>query len=243
MGKTYGYIRVSTGKQDELNFENWILKKANDLLIGPVIFIKETVSGKKDWKKRELGKLFDKLEKGDSIITFEYSRLGRNWMNSIEFLAGCDRKGVKVYPGNINVDVNDTRSSVDLFMAAIQSQTERENTSRRTKESLQRKKDIGMVLGKKKGIMRLDKGGKGIFRNEKNENDIHQLLQQDMKIKKIAELYKITPIVMGLYIKKWDLKKTKDERNVELIKKSIQISDSAYQEYVKNQTLKTKKNI
>jgi putative DNA-invertase from lambdoid prophage Rac len=240
MPKVYGYIRVSTGKQDESNFESWILKKANELKIGPVEFIRETVSGKKDWKKRELGKLFEKLEKGDSIITFEYSRLGRNWMNSIEFLAGCDRKGVKVFPGNITIDADSMKSSVDLFITAVQSQTERENTSRRTKESLQRKKELGMTLGKEKGVMKLDKAGPGVFRNEKNEKDIYQLLNQDMKIKKIAEIYKVTPIVMGLYIKKWDLKNDPDKRNQTIINKSKEISNIAYNNYVKNQTLKRK---
>lgn len=241
MPKTYGYIRVSTNKQDESNFEGWICKKANELKLGHVEFIRETVSGKKDWKKRELGKLFEKLDKGDSIITFEYSRLGRNWLNSIEFLAGCDRKQVKVYPGDINIDPNDTKSCVDLFLAAMQSQTERLNTSNRTKEALRRKKELGMKLGKKKGIMKLDKFGH-FYRNEKNEDDIHKLLKEDMKIKKIASKYNCTSVVMGLYIKKWDLKKTKDERDKKVIEDSIKISNEARDEYLKNQTLKSKKN-
>jgi DNA invertase Pin-like site-specific DNA recombinase len=242
MVKTYGYIRISTKKQEIDNFQNWILKKANDLKIGPVEFVQETVTGKKDWTKRELGKLFEKLEKGDNIITFEYSRLGRSWLNSIEFLAQCDRKGVKVYPGDLDIDPNNTKSCVEMFMQAVQSQTERENTSRRTIAALETRKAKGMKLGQKEGIMKLDKNGKGIFRNEQNEKDIHELIINGLKIKNIAEKYKTHPIIMGKYIKKWDLKKKPEQRNQELINKSIQRSDNARLEYLKNQTLKTKKD-
>jgi len=43
----YGYLRVSCEKQIIDNYKNWILRKANDLQIGPVIFIEKTVSEKK----------------------------------------------------------------------------------------------------------------------------------------------------------------------------------------------------
>lgn len=241
MVKVYGYIRVSTNKQEESNFEGWICKKANDLKLGHVEFVRETVSGKKDWRKRELGKLFEKLVSGDIIITYEYSRLGRNWMNSLNFVTECNNKGVKIYPGDIIIDPEDTKSCIDIFLSAVQSQQERLNTSKRTKDALQSKKNLGMKLGKKKGIMKLDKNGSGIYRNEKNEEDISKLLKEDVKIKKIAEKYNVTPVIMGLYIKKWDLKKQKNERDKIKIEESIKISDNARSEYLKNQTLKIKR--
>ena len=61
------------------------------------------------------------------------------------------------------------------------------------------------------------------------------------KIKSIAEKYHMHPIVMGKYIKKWDLKKKVGERNPEVIKKSIDMSNKASLVYLKNQSLKTKR--
>ena len=243
VGKVYGYLRCSCASQDIENYKNWILQKANNLKLGPVEWVQETISGKRDWRKRELGKLFEKLEKGDIIITFEYSRLGRNLVNSIGFLDSCDNKCIKVYPGDIDIDLNNTKSNVELCIQGMSSQMERENISRRTKATLERKKQLGMKLGKHKQIMKLDKDGKGKFRNEKNENDIYNLLIQGVKIKKIAEKYNMHPIIMGKYIKKWDLKKPKEERNQDIIKRSTELSEKATNDYIKNQTLKNKQQI
>ena len=57
--KVYGYLRVSTDKQDINNNKADILLKANELKLGNVEWIEETISGTKDWKNRELGKLMD----------------------------------------------------------------------------------------------------------------------------------------------------------------------------------------
>ena len=45
MGTVYGYLRVSTGKQDADNQRFEILSYANNKKISPVSFMEETVSG------------------------------------------------------------------------------------------------------------------------------------------------------------------------------------------------------
>jgi DNA invertase Pin-like site-specific DNA recombinase len=52
MGTVYGYLRVSTGKQDADNQHFAILSYANSKSISPVTFMEETVSGRvssSDW--------------------------------------------------------------------------------------------------------------------------------------------------------------------------------------------------
>lgn len=237
--KVFGYLRTSTDKQQIDNFKNWILNKANELKIGPVEWIEEPgMSGGKDWMKRELGRLLlDRAKKGDKIITFEASRLGRNIKQSMEFLSQCDRKGVKVYAGDMGED-DTIESTLQLFVSQITSQRERENIKRRTKAALDARKTKGMKLGQPLSIMKLDKNGKGRYRNEKNEEEIHRLIKEGVKIKNIASKYKLHPIVMGRYIKKWDLKKPKEERDSILIDKSIQVCNEAEERYKQNQLLK-----
>ena len=92
----YGYLRVSTEKQSISNYKSEILLLANDKKLGNVIWIEETVSGRKDWRKRVLGKEFEKMVEGDIIIMSEYSRIGRDFLQSLEFLAECKRKKVNV---------------------------------------------------------------------------------------------------------------------------------------------------
>jgi DNA invertase Pin-like site-specific DNA recombinase len=199
MSVCYGYLRVSTLAQDIENNRNWILRKANDLKIGPVIFIEEKVSGKKDWKKRELGKLFEKLNKGDKIITFEYSRLGRDFKQTMEFLSCCDRKGVKIYGGDIEND-GSLESNLQVFIASVTSQKERENISRRTKEALKKKKEEGVILGRKKDKMILEKKPNNII-------DIKNLIENGTKLYVIAQKYETTPLTLSKFIKKHNLKK------------------------------------
>ena len=74
----YGYIRVSTDKQTVEN-QRFEIKKFTDkdkIMIDE--WIEETISGTVSPTKRNLGKLLNKVKKGDIIICSELSRLGRN---------------------------------------------------------------------------------------------------------------------------------------------------------------------
>ena len=89
----YGYIRVSTKKQDVDNQRYELLKfaQSNQLAIGE--FIEETVSGTKSYKDRKLGNLIKILQKSDTIIITELSRFGRSLLEVMEIL-NQDRKSV-----------------------------------------------------------------------------------------------------------------------------------------------------
>jgi len=63
MAKAKGYIRVSTDRQDVENQRLEILKRANEKGLGKVKSIEETVSGRRSWRDRELGKVIEGLKK------------------------------------------------------------------------------------------------------------------------------------------------------------------------------------
>ena len=117
----YGYIRVSSDKQTVENqrFEIERFAEASSLKIDG--WIEETISGTKNYDKRELGKLLKKVQKGDLIICAELSRLGRNLGEDIQ-------------------------SKVLAFAFGLSAEIERNLISQRTKEALARKRSEGWYL-------------------------------------------------------------------------------------------------
>jgi len=199
----YGYLRVSTNKQDENNYKSSILQLANDKNLGKVIWIAETISGRKDWRNRLLGQEFNKMVEGDVIIMGEYSRIGRDFLTSMEFLAECRRKKITIYStlGDIPMN-NDATSNLLLAMTAWKSQTERENLSYRTKIGMASHKANGSILGRKREMI-LDKDINNI-RNIKDE------LEKGVKLKEICKHFKCTLPTLTKFIKKHDLKSNKE---------------------------------
>ena len=170
--KIYGYLRVSTGKQDTSNNINEILRFANEkqLINSNIIWIEETVSGRKDWRKRKLGEYFEKMNSGDTLIMSEYSRIGRNMYQSVEFIAECRRKKINIY--STVGDIPQTDSATDCLLLSIKaymSQIERDNISYRTKIKLQSLKEQGFQLGRHRRMI-LD--GIDNSETEKHSNEI-----------------------------------------------------------------------
>ena len=93
----YGYIRVSSDKQTVENqrFEINNFCKCNKLVIDD--WIEETISGTKNYTKRQLGRLLRKVRKDDIIICSELSRLGRNLFMIMEILNICMTKECRVW--------------------------------------------------------------------------------------------------------------------------------------------------
>ncbi len=78
-----GYIRVSSAQQKEsADTQRYgILNLANEKQMQVNEWVVETVSGTKKAGERQLGALLEKLNKGDSLIVAEISRLGRSLLD------------------------------------------------------------------------------------------------------------------------------------------------------------------
>lgn len=148
----YGYIRVSTDKQSVENqrFEiSHFAKKQKFKIDG---WIEETISGTKNYTKRELGKLLEKTNDGDLIVCAELSRLGRSLFMIMEILNICLNKGCRVWTIKDNYRLgDDIQSKVLAFAFGLSAEIERNLISQRTKEALARKKSEGTVLGRPLG--------------------------------------------------------------------------------------------
>ena len=148
----FGYIRVSSDKQTVENqrFEINNFAKTNNIIIDG--WIEETISGTKHYKKRDLGRLLEKVSECDTIICSELSRLGRNLFMIMEILNICMEKRCKVWTIKDNYRLGENiESKVLAFAFGLSAEIERNLISQRTKEALLRRKAEGIVLGRPKG--------------------------------------------------------------------------------------------
>ena len=149
----YGYIRVSSDKQTVENqrFEINNFCERNKLVIDD--WIEETISGAKNYSKRQLGRLLRKVRKNDIIICSELSRLGRNLFMIMEILNICMTKECRVWTIKDNYRLgDDIQSKVLAFAFGLSAEIERNLISQRTKEALARKKAEGVKLGHGRGF-------------------------------------------------------------------------------------------
>jgi DNA invertase Pin-like site-specific DNA recombinase len=192
----YGYIRVSSDKQTVENQRFEISRFAE--LEGIVIdgWIEETISGTKNYDKRELGKLLKKVKKDDLIICAELSRLGRNLFMIMEILHICMNRECRVWTIKDGYRLgDDIQSKVLAFAFGLSAEIERNLISQRTKEALARKKSEGVVLGRPIGkkSAKVKLSGK--------EEVIRELLIQGVPKTKIAEIFKVNRMTLAKFIK------------------------------------------
>lgn len=148
----YGYIRVSTDKQNVENqrFEIENYCKERGMIVNA--WIEETISGTKKIDQRKLGKLLNKLKKDDILICAELSRLGRNMFMIMSILNYCMEREIKVWTIKDNYRLgDDLTSKVLAFAFGLSAEIERNLISQRTKEALVKKKAEGITLGRPKG--------------------------------------------------------------------------------------------
>ena len=192
---TYGYIRVSSDKQTVENqrFEITNFCRENRIIVDG--WIEETISGTKNYTKRQLGALLEKTKQGDLIICTELSRLGRNLFMIMEILNICMTKGCRVWTIKDNYRLGeDIQSKVLAFAFGLSAEIERNLISQRTKEALARRKAEGVILGRPKGrkSSHVKLSGKESF--------IKELLKHNVSIRKISAICKVDRATVTRFI-------------------------------------------
>lgn len=195
----YGYIRVSSDKQTVENqrFEIREFCKRQNLVVDD--WIEETISGTKNYSKRELGRLLKKVGRNDIIVCSELSRLGRNLFMIMEILNICMTKECKVWTIKDNYRLGeDIQSKVLAFAFGLSAEIERELISQRTKEALARKKAEGVRLGRPKGS-----GGKYATKLYGKEDEIMEFRSKGLSFKEIAERLHVNRDTVRCYYHKY----------------------------------------
>jgi len=208
---TYGYIRVSTVKQDKEHQKHGILEYANKNNMGHVEFIEETISSRKKLEDRDLSRLLGELKKGDILITSELSRIGRSIMEVMGIFQRLLEIGVMVHviKGGfvIGGQDNQIQSSVLIFAFSLSAQIERELISQRTKEALANRKAKGLKLGRQKGA-------KVKSKLDGKEKEIIALLDKNIPVSSISKIFNVARSTMIHYIKTRNLDITKTKNSL-----------------------------
>ena len=193
----YGYIRVSSDKQTVENqrFEiNNFCTKQNIVIND---WIEETISGTKNYTKRQLGNLLKKVHKDDIIICSELSRLGRNLFMIMEILNICMTKECRVWTIIDNYRLgDDIQSKVLAFAFGLSAEIERNLISQRTKEALARLKSEGKSIGRSIGKRNNNLNVVCLSRHEY----IIKQLNKGMSIPQIAKRIKVARGTLYRYL-------------------------------------------
>ncbi len=192
----YGYIRVSTDKQDCNNQKLGIESKAVALGIKIDKYIEDSgISGIKEPEQRALGGCLKKLKSGDILICSELSRLGRKFFMIMRILEHCMKCNAKVYTVKDGYELGDNiQSKVMAFAFGLSAEIERDLISQRTKEALLKLKHQGKKLGRGNGC-----------KNKKRKLDdkveiVHELLKQKVPKIHIAKRLKVSLPTLYSYI-------------------------------------------
>ena len=196
------YLRVSTDKQTILNQKSEIINFCKHQELKITMWCTETVSGAKKENERELGPLLKKLQKGDTLIITEVSRLSRKMINIMNIIHQSIEKGITIHSikegYKFDTSIN---SQVLAFAFGLCAEIERTLISQRTREALARRRANGMKLGRPRGSITASK-------LKPHLEEIQQMRLEGFSFQKIADKYNVSAETLRLFYLRNLLKKT-----------------------------------
>lgn len=198
--RTIAYLRVSTADQDLDKNKFDILQLANAKGLGQVAWVEEKVSGRVSWRKRTIATLLDQLQRDETLIVSELSRLGRSMLECMEILSIASQKGIHIYAvkGNWQLD-HSIQSKIIAMAFSMAAEIERDLISQRTREALAAKKKAGVKLGRPRGT--------GTSKLDPYRPEIEALLANGSTQKFIAGRYGTTEANLSRWLKKHGLRR------------------------------------
>ncbi len=149
---TIGYLRVSTDKQHPANQQEEIRRFAENKKLIVNRWVTEIASGKKSERDRKLGVPLRSLNKDDTLIVTEISRLSRTLTDIMAIMGKCLERGINLYTTKEGYSFDNTiNSKVLCFAFGLVAEIERNLISIRTREALALRRAEGVVLGRRHG--------------------------------------------------------------------------------------------
>jgi len=148
----FAYLRVSTDIQDVNTQKLGVLEYCAAQKLGVPELVEDTVSGKTDWKEREIGRLLGSCLAGDVIVVSEISRLARSTLQVLEIMQAAAGAQVAIHVvKNAMVMDGSLQSKIYATIFGLAAEIERDFIVQRTKEGLARVRAEGIVLGRPPG--------------------------------------------------------------------------------------------
>jgi DNA invertase Pin-like site-specific DNA recombinase len=190
------YIRTSTGGQDGQGQRKAILEYCASRGVKVDTWKEETVSSRVKKADREISRIAEGLQAGDTVIVSELSRLGRSSITEVfsiiesirERGAGLEivSEGLSIKPGK-----TDVKTEAVLSALSLAGRIERDMISERTKNALQARKGAGVKLGRPTGGSKL----------EKFDAEIQGYLDKKISKASIAKLLDVSRSTLYGYLK------------------------------------------
>jgi DNA invertase Pin-like site-specific DNA recombinase len=182
--KTIAYVRVSTNTQDVTHQRLAILEFARTERLVVDAFLESQASARHSLKARHLGVLFDSLERGDTLIVSELSRLGRSVGEIVTTVDRLVHHQIRVFAlkeGLRLTGAQDLQSRVIVTLFGLFAEIERGLLSLRTQEALATARAAGKRLGRPPGAL-------GKSRLDGKEQEIQTLLGLRVSKASIAKM-------------------------------------------------------
>ena len=92
------YLRVGTSNKELLEEQKEEIKRyASDHDMNVDKWVTDVIVGKGKEDERNLAMVLDRMQKGDSLVLFDISRLGRTLSEVMEAMSRCMEKGIQIY--------------------------------------------------------------------------------------------------------------------------------------------------
>jgi DNA invertase Pin-like site-specific DNA recombinase len=199
---TLAYLRVSTDQQDLDNQRHGVIEYARKNNLDPLVYFEDTVSGKKSWRDRDLGKLIDRSKPNDVLLVSEISRLARSTLQVLEILQECTKKELIVHVAKSNMIMDGSLNSrITAVVLGLAAEIEREFISARTTEALARRKAEGKPIGRPLGSHNHSK------KLDKYTAEIKEMLAKNVHKTSICRMYGVSPQTLYTWMQENDLKR------------------------------------
>ena len=201
MSNICAYVRVSTEAQDCNNQRVAIYDYAHkhNLIINK--FVEVYASSRKSLKERKTNVLTE-LEKGDTIIVSELSRLGRSVTEVIQLINSFIKGKIYLISLKENIVIKeqlDMQSKMLITLFSLLAEIERDLVSYRTKEALAAIKQRGKRLGRPKGST-----GKCVL--DDKEDQIKKLIELRVSHSAIGRMFSVNRATVDRFVKNKNFK-------------------------------------
>lgn len=137
----FGYARVSTTDQN-LEMQISALEK-----YGVDKIFSDKATGK-NTQRKEFSKLLEQLRKGDILVIFSLSRLGRKTKDLIELVEKFNVEGINLISLKESIDTTSPMGRAMIGMISIFAELERELITERVKEGVKNARARGRLGGR-----------------------------------------------------------------------------------------------
>ena len=146
-------------------------------------FIDSEVSSTKGEKERKIDELLSRLQKGDTLLVAELSRLGRNMLQTLNIINELSEKEVSlVFVRQPELSTTGSHTKLLLAIYSYFAEAERDYISMRTKQGLAAARAKGVKLGRPKGSRNKER----ILDSHRNE--ILQFLEMGVNLAAIRKI-------------------------------------------------------